>query len=136
LKPALPQLKGERPLADGSIGVLSGIVGGATGLATILPTIWSTLRGWPKDEQRAVFQPVGVALFLIGAAWLGGTGTVDRTSLHLFLVGLPVVLLGTWLGLKLYGKLDEAAFRKVVLYVLLLSGVALVVPHMIGVAVS
>lgn len=132
LKPALPQLKGERKLADGGIGVLSGVIGGATGLAGVLPTIWSTLRGWPKDEQRAVFQPVAVALFLIGAAWLGGTGTVDRASLNLFLIGLPVVLLGTWLGLKLYGRLDEAAFRKVVLIVVLLSGVALVVPRLFG----
>lgn len=136
LKPALPQLTGERKLADGGIGVLSGIVGGATGLAGVLPTIWSTLRGWPKDEQRAVFQPVGVALFLIGAAWFGGTGTVDRVTLRLFLIGLPVVLLGTFLGLRLYGKLDEAAFRKVVLIVLLVSGVALAVPHAIGVVVS
>ena len=82
------------------------------------------MRGWPKDEQRAVFQPVGVALFLIGAAWLGGSGTVDRASLELFLIGLPGVLVGTWLGLRLYGRLDEAAFRKVVLVVLLISGVA------------
>jgi uncharacterized membrane protein YfcA len=47
-KPEIPPLKGERPLADGSIGLLSGIIGGATGLATILPTIWLTLRGWPR----------------------------------------------------------------------------------------
>ncbi|HYC64846.1 MAG TPA: sulfite exporter TauE/SafE family protein [Reyranellaceae bacterium] len=126
LRPALPQLKGERPLADGGIGVLSGVIGGSTGLATILPTIWSTLRGWPKDEQRAVFQPVGVALFVVVALWLGGTGTVDRASLELFLIGLPFVLVGTWLGLKLYGRLDEAGFRRVVLIVLLISGVALV----------
>ena len=131
-KPAIPPIKGERPLADGAIGVLSGIIGGATGLATILPTIWSTLRGWPKDEQRAVFQPVGVALFIVVAIWLGGTGTVDGMSLRLFLIGLPGVLLGTWLGLKLYGRLDEAAFRKVVLLVLLLSGAALAVARPIG----
>src|SRR3984893_15145262 len=46
---------------DGAIGVLNGIVGGATGLAGIALTIWCTLRGWPRDEQRTVFQPVGVA---------------------------------------------------------------------------
>lgn len=51
LKPALPPMKGERPMADGGIGVLSGIVGGATGLATILPTVWSTLRGWRKTSN-------------------------------------------------------------------------------------
>jgi len=127
-KPAIAPVRGERPFADGSIGVMSGIIGGATGLATILPTIWSTLRGWPKDEQRAVFQPVGVTLFFVMALWLGGTGTIDGATLRLFLIGLPAVLVGTWAGLRLYGKLDEAAFRKVVLVVLLLSGLALSVP--------
>jgi len=130
LRPALAPLKGERPLADGGIGVLSGIIGGATGLVGILPTIWSTLRGWPKDEQRAVFQPVAVALFVATAFWLGGTGTIDGATLRLFLIGLPAVLVGTWAGLRVYGRLDEAAFRKVVLVVLLLSGLALAVPRL------
>lgn len=43
----------------------------------------------------------------------------------LLLTGLPVLLAGTWLGLKLYGRLDEAAFRKLVLFLLVLSGAAL-----------
>ena len=40
--------------------------------------------------------------------------------------GLALVA-GTLLGWSLYGKLDEAAFRKVVLVLLLVSGVAIVV---------
>ena len=44
----------------------------------------------------------------------------------LFLIGLPALFAGTWLGLKLFGRLDEAAFRKVVLALLLLSGVVLI----------
>lgn len=127
-KPTIAPLKGERPFADGGIGVLSGIIGGATGLATILPTIWSTLRGWPKDEQRAVFQPVGVALFFTMAVWLGGTGTIDGATLRLFLIGLPAVLVGTWAGLKLYARLDDTGFRRVVLVLLLVAGLALIVP--------
>jgi uncharacterized membrane protein YfcA len=43
----------------------------------------------------------------------------------LFLIGLPALLLGTWAGLKLFGRLDEAGFRKVVLVLLLTSGVTL-----------
>jgi hypothetical protein len=35
--------------------------------------------------------------------------------------------LGTWLGFKLYGRLDDAAFRKAVLVLLLISGAALVI---------
>jgi uncharacterized membrane protein YfcA len=34
---------------------------------------------------------------------------------------------GTWLGLKLFGKIDEATFRKIVLALLLLSGLGLIV---------
>jgi uncharacterized membrane protein YfcA len=132
LKPALPPIRGERPLTDGGIGVVSGVVGGATGLAGLVPAIWATLRGWSKDEQRAVFQPVGVALFAAMFAWLGGTGTIDRPTVYSFLIGLPAVLLGLWLGLRLYGKLDESAFRKVILIVLLVSGIALVVPRVIA----
>jgi uncharacterized membrane protein YfcA len=35
---------------------------------------------------------------------------------------------GIWLGILLYGKLDDAAFRKVILSLLLLSGLSLIVP--------
>src|SRR5258708_32693187 len=62
--------------ADGAIGVLSGMLGSATGLGGILPTVWCGLRGWSKDEQRAVFQPVAVAIFAMTALWLGGAGMV------------------------------------------------------------
>jgi uncharacterized protein len=79
---------------DGAIGVLNGIVGGATGLAGIALTIWCTLRGWPRDEQRTVFQPVGVAVFLMTGFWLGGTGLIGADTLRLFVIGLPVLLAG------------------------------------------
>jgi len=82
-------------------------------------------RGEPKDQQRAVFQPVGVATFAMSAIWLGGQGSVSREAIWLFVLGLPVLLAGTWAGFKLYGLLDEAQFRKVVLILLLASGVAL-----------
>ncbi len=113
-------------LRTGPSVFFGGVLGGATGLAGILVTIWSGLRGWPKDEQRAVFQPAGVATFAMIAIWLGGTGIVARDTLIAFVIGLPAVLAGTWAGLKLYGKLDEGAFRKAVLALLLLSGATLI----------
>jgi len=98
----------------------------ATGLAGIVVTIWSGLRGWPKDEQRAVFQPVGVVTFAMIAVWLGGVGLVPSDTILLFTIGLPAILAGMWAGLKLYGKLNEAGFRKIVLALLLISGATLV----------
>jgi len=58
--------------------------------------------------------------------WLGGTGLVDFETLRLFVIGLPLLLAGTWVGLWLYARLDEAGFRKVVLGLLLISKLGLV----------
>jgi len=127
LRPAVKVTAGGRT-ADASVGFLNGVLGGLTGLAGILTTIWCGMRGWPKDEQRAVFQPIGVAIFAMSAFWLGVKGAISIETGWLFVVGLPALLAGTWLGLRLYGKLDEAGFRKLVLALLLASGAALVAP--------
>jgi uncharacterized membrane protein YfcA len=52
---------------------------------------------------------------------------VTADTIKLFLVGLPALLAGTWLGLRLFGRLDEPAFRKIVLVLLLASGAVLIV---------
>jgi len=39
---------------------------------------------------------------------------------------LRPLLAGTWAGVKLYGKLDEGGFRKVVLALLVVSGATLI----------
>ncbi len=112
LRPAMRPIASGGASADAAVGFLNGVLGGATGLAGIIATIWCQLRGWPKDQQRAVFQPVGVATFAISAAWLGGQGSISRDVIWLFVVGLPALLAGTWVGLKVFGRLDEAQFRK------------------------
>jgi hypothetical protein len=126
LRPAIKPITAGGAAADAGVGFLNGILAGITGLAGILVTIWCGLRGWPKDQQRAVFQPAAVAIFAMSAAWLGAKNAVAADTIRLFLFGLPALLAGSWLGLKLYGRLNEAAFRKVVLVLLLASGAALV----------
>jgi hypothetical protein len=46
-----------------------------------------------------------------------GAGTAK-----LFVPGLPCLIAGTWFGLKLFGRIDEATFRKIVLALLFVSG--------------
>ena len=120
-----------RPLAagiaaDSGIGFLNGLLCGVTGLPGFIITVWCQLRGWTKDVQRAVFQPVAVAIFAMSAFWIGAKGAITPDTIKLFLIGLPALFAGTWLGLRLFGRLDEAAFRKVVLALLLASGVVLI----------
>jgi len=114
-------------VGDIAIGFLNGVLAGPTGLAGVLVTIWCGLRGWPKDVQRATFQPVAVAIFLLTAIWLGAKGALTAETLRYFLLGLPCVFAGTWLGLKLFGRVDEGMFRRLVLALLFASGAVLLV---------
>lgn len=114
--------------ADVGVGILNGILGGLTGLAGPVITIWCQLRGWRKDEQRAIFQPVILATFVLTAISLTVNGTITAELIKLYLMGLPVLIAGVLLGLKLYGHLNDLAFRKLVLYLLLLSGLVLIAP--------
>jgi uncharacterized membrane protein YfcA len=127
VRPAIAPVKAGGAAADAGIGFLNGVLGGLTGLAGILVTIWCGLRGWPKEVQRTVFQPVAVAIFLMSALWIGAKGAITADTIKLFLIGLPALLAGSWLGLKLFGRLDEASFRKVVLVLLLASGAVLMI---------
>ncbi|MGY3611208.1 MULTISPECIES: sulfite exporter TauE/SafE family protein [unclassified Bradyrhizobium] len=127
LRPSLKPISTGGSAADAAVGFLNGVLGGLTGLAGILVTIWCGLRGWSKDLQRTIFQPVAVTTFLMSALWLGGKGTVTSETVKLFVMGLPCLLIGTWLGLRLFDSIDEAMFRKIVLALLLISGVLLVI---------
>ena len=115
--------------ADGGIGFLNGLLCGLTGFPGFIITIWCQLRGWTKDVQRAVFQPVMLAAIVVTAISLSVTGAVTADTVKLYLLGLPALLAGLWLGFKLYGKLDDVAFRKLILLLLLVSGLALIVAH-------
>ncbi|SRR6266849_1163588 len=126
VRPKLPEMKRAGRGADTAVGFLNGVLGGATGLAGILPTIWTGLRGWSRDEQRAVFQPTAVVTFLLTIIAMGGVGIITLETMRLFLIGLPALVVGSVIGWMFYGKLDEVAFRKVVLALLLVSGVTLV----------
>jgi uncharacterized membrane protein YfcA len=126
LRPKMPDLKRVGRAGDAGIGVLNGVLGGATGLAGILPTMWCVLRGWPPSEHRAVTQPTAAVTFLILILTFGGAGVVTTDSIRLFLVGLPALILGTLLGWAIYRRLNETAFRKVVLTLLLISGIAII----------
>ena len=60
---------------------------------------------------------------LIYFSKLGILGSVTLTT---YFWCLPAVVAGTWLGLRLFDRIDDTKFRRVVLIFLLISGVALV----------
>ncbi|MGB7579265.1 MAG: TSUP family transporter, partial [Pseudolabrys sp.] len=126
-RPAI-KLAHEGVAAEVGVGFLNGLLAGLTGLVGIVVVIWCQLRNWPKDVQRAIFQPVLLATILTSTVSLSAAGAVTAETMKLYLLGLPCMFAGTWVGLKSYGKLNDAAFRKIILLLLLVSGLSLIVP--------
>jgi uncharacterized membrane protein YfcA len=112
--------------AETAIGFAGGVLGGLAGLSGVLPTVWATLKSWPKDQRRAFFQAFNFTVLTAMLAMSAVSGLVGVGSVVAILVAVPATLIGTWLGLRLYKSLDDLRFDRIVLVVLLLSGLALV----------
>jgi uncharacterized membrane protein YfcA len=126
LSPRLQTFSGGGRTADAGVGFLGGILGGIGGYSGVLPTIWTQIRGWPKETARAVYQPYIIvmhAFALAGIVWV----TLDRAGVLMRVAVLPPLLLGTWIGWQLYGKLDDRRFRQALAILLIASGLTLVI---------
>lgn len=121
----LPEIAvGGRP-ADAAIGLLGGVLGGLAGYTGALPTIWTQLRGWPKNTARATYQPY---IIIVSSSALVSMALIalDRASVLLFLAALPAMVAGGLLGWRLYGHLNDRRFRQALAVLLLVSGLTLV----------
>jgi uncharacterized membrane protein YfcA len=112
--------------ADIAIGLSNGLLGGLTGLGGVISTISCQWRGWPKDVQRAVFQPVLFVAFVMISISQAVAGTITRDTVTLYALGVPFLVAGLWSGFKLFGKIDDEIFRKTVLVLLLFAGLSLI----------
>jgi uncharacterized membrane protein YfcA len=113
-------------VADAGIGFTGGVLGGLAGLSGPVPILWASVRGWGKDERRAVFQIFNWTILTAALCVQAATGLITRETMWLTLLVLPATIGGAWLGARTYHALSDGDFRDVVLGLLFLSGVTLV----------
>lgn len=118
----LPRIRQGGRAADAVVGGLGGILGGLGGFTGVLPTLWCTLRGLGKDEQRTLVQNFNLGIQLVTLAAYLWQGLIGRHTLPMIATVIPVALLCSWAGTRLYMGLSEARFRQLVLLLLTLSG--------------
>ncbi len=121
----LPRITAGGRVADGVVGTAGGIMGGIGGFTGVIPTLWCTLRGFDKDEQRTVIQNFNLATLAMTMATYVGKGIVTREMVPMFMVVAPAMLIPSLIGARLYIGISEATFRKIVLGLLTASGIAL-----------
>ena len=112
--------------ADGGVGLAGGILAGFAGLSGPLPTIWATVRGWPKHERRSVFQAFNLSILSATLLWHAATGLITAADGTAILAAVPGTLIGAALGSRIYRKLDDRSFETLILGLLLASGALLI----------
>ncbi len=112
--------------ADGVVGAIGGVMGGLGGFTGIAPSLWTTLRSYDKDVQRGVLQNFNLAALTVTLAGHVASGNVDSRHLVGFAVVLPALIIPSVLGARVYRGLSPLAFRRVVLLLLIASGLVLV----------
>jgi uncharacterized protein len=109
--PRLPYIGRGGRTADALIGLLGGVLGGIGGYSGVLPTIWTQLRGWPKETARSVYQPY-ILFCQILTLMLVGMTDFDAVAALLFVTTIPILFLGSWIGWRIYRQLNDHRFRQ------------------------
>src|SRR4051794_32503031 len=115
-----------------ALAAVTGVVGGflgtlfGAGIGPIYVVYFNTLR-----LEREIFRvTMSTVILLGGVARIAGyarLGFYESSSVALIAIGLPLVIIGSWLGDRLIRRLDPRVFGGLVSGLILLSGVALLV---------
>ena len=123
--PVLPA-RWRRALAAGT-GISGGLLGTlfGAGVGPIYVVYFNTLR-----MEREIFRvTMSTVILLGGAARIAGyarMGFYEGSSIVLIAIGLPLVVIGSWLGDRVIRRLDPRIFGRLVGGLIFLSGIALV----------
>ena len=115
------------PGYDAAVGLVGGLVGGVTAMPGAVPTMWYDMRGVAKEQQRGLVQPYITAMQVAALVILTAEQGMPDALIADVLFSLAPLALGTLIGLALFGRVSDVRFRRVLLGVLLVSGLVYVI---------
>lgn len=121
----LPHISSGGRVADAIVGLLGGVMAPLSGFSGLAPALWCSLRGYTKDAHRAVLQNFNLIVLSATMVSLVISGRVRAEMLpQMALVAGALIVPSVW-GSKIYIGMSPAAFRQVVLWLLVFAGVAM-----------
>lgn len=108
-------------------GFLAGVLGGAFNTPGPPVILYGDLKQWPRDLFRSTLQ----ALFLFSGSLVilshAAAGNLTTAIIPTYLLLLPALLLGVWIGSRVDRRLSTRRFRLLVLCLIFATGVLLLV---------
>ncbi len=121
----LPHFKRGGRFADAFVGLLGGVMAPLSGFSGLAPALWCTLRGYTKDAHRAVLQNFNLVVLAATFASLVYSGRAHAGLLpQMGVVAGSLVIPSVW-GSKIYIGMSPVAFKRGVLWLLILAGVVM-----------
>ena len=112
--------------ADGVVGFGGGVLGGLTGLSGVFPVVWTDIRGWSKEQRRAVVQFFNIVILSLALVSHAVSGMLTRQIGLDALVALPATIGGAWFGAFIYRRLADHSYQRIIMVLLLISGLGLI----------
>jgi len=123
----LPHITHGGKVADAGVGLLGGVMAPLSGFSGLAPALWASLRGYNKDEHRAVLQNFNLLVLSATVASNVYYGRLNRAHApQMAVVAGALVLPAIW-GSKIYVGMSAVAFRKTVLWLLVGAGVTMLI---------
>jgi uncharacterized membrane protein YfcA len=107
-------------------GLCGGVMGAIGGLSGVIPAFWCTLRDMGKERQRATMQIFNLSILCLTLFGYLASGSISAADWARFPVVAIALVLPTWYGIRLYLRMDQVRFRRVILCLLTLSGLTMV----------
>lgn len=118
-------------LSPGVVAPVTGFLGGLTGatfgtMASLFFAVYLDTLRLGKVQFRATMSALLLTLGVTRGAGYYAVGEFSLEALLLFAAGLPLMLLGMFLGDRIHTRLPEDQFRRIVCIVLIVSGLPLI----------
>ena len=126
MRRGLPQVTKDYLLLEGAIGFASGILGALAGLSGVLPTVWASMKPWPKLKIRGLLQPFSFIILCISAVALVFQGAFSETVGLGLLVAVPTSAVAAWFGIIVFKRLSDTQFQRLLIALIFLSGIGII----------
>ena len=111
----LPRFERETPVLDGLIGLTGGVMGGMASISGAAPSIWLSLRPWPKALTRAALQSFNGAILATTVATLALGGAYTSETWTSFGIVLPPGVMAAWVGIRVFRRMTDDQYRRVLI---------------------
>ncbi|WP_283811873.1 TSUP family transporter [Bradyrhizobium sp. RP6] len=122
-----PAVREKSPVGTHHGCALGGITGGLAAFPAAFVSMWCHVQGFDKHRARAIIQPFILVNQLLSLSLLMVLRPSEVMPLGLLFYAAPAVL-GAYVGLMIFNRVDTATFNRLVGLLLMAAGIGFVRP--------